>query len=349
MSIYSKNGAELNACYSVSGEALDKAYNVHGVEIFSAVPPAPERYSINNVVSYFRDRTLAVSEELNGLSSDWQSFVFITDPHGNGNKKHSQAIALYLLDNTPAKFIVLNGDYFGYAFTESEYTSYMNKFLTSGLMDNIYALVGNHEGGVGGSSTWNTFAPSTMRQRIYNDFLQDKENLMGSVENIYFYFDDSEKKIRYMFINTTDEDFLSVGATQLSWIGQNVILPDSTWSLLVIGHVPISAMGLGFWQPNSVRAVKTSMLQSNGSIIGYLCGHEHCDYLYNNGSFEEVTIICDKFENIDYYPGVSVTDRVAGTVTEQAVSVVSINTNTKQVVIRRIGAGRNQTMSYSYS
>jgi hypothetical protein len=50
-----------------------------------------------------------------------------------------------------------------------------------------------------------------------------------------------------------------------------------------------------------------------------------------------------------YYPGISVTDRVTGTISEQAVSVVSINTTTKDVVIRRIGAGRNQTLSYNYA
>ena len=60
----------------------------------------------------------------------------------------------------------------------------------------------------------------------------------------------------------------------------------------------------------------------------------------------------DKFENINYYDGISVTDRQVGTVSEQAVSIISINTNTKNVVIRRIGAGLEsivESLHYTYS
>ena len=79
------------------------------------------------------------------------------------------------------------------------------------------------------------------------------------------------------------------------------------------------------------------------------------------GNFQQTTLQCDKLETINYYPGISFINRQAGNITEQAVSIISINQKTKQVIIRRIGAARvNNTrideeednsiiMSYSYA
>lgn len=344
MSIYRADGSELLTCYDKNGTVLAKAFDADGAVIYTATPP---KYSIENVVNYYKTPVLSAANDINNLSSDWHTFIHITDMHGNGNKNHSQAIALYLLDNTSASFIVLGGDYFGYGFTESEYASYMNPLLNSGLTGDVYAILGNHDVGVGGSSTWKTYAPETIKQRIYNDFLKDKSNLIGSPQDTYYYFDDADAKVRYLFANTSDTAAIAVGETQLSWIDQSVILPDSSWSLLVIGHVPISSTDLGFWT-GTVAQLKTHLSACNGNVIGYLCGHEHIDYIYDNGSFTEATMICDKFENVNYYPDYSVTDRVSGTESEQAVSVISFNTSTREVVIRRIGAGRNKVLSYTY-
>ena len=64
-----------------------------------------------------------------------------------------------------------------------------------------------------------------------------------------------------------------------------------------------------------------------------------------------MTMLCDKFENVNYYDGISVTNRVADTITEQAVSVLSFNFKQRRVVLRRIGAGWSsvlETMQFSY-
>ena len=343
MSIYNVSGNELSACYALDGTPLQKAYNINGVEIFSA----ESGYSENNMVSYFRAPTKAVCEEVNALSSDWETIIHITDTHGNANRQHSQAIGMYVLDHTPAKFIVLGGDYiagFDISANETEYRTYMTPFLNSGMMSKIFAIMGNHEVGQAGIENGHYDAISEI---LYNDFVAGKTGLHGDLENNNYYLDDAEKKIRYVFLNTSDHAAIGVTSDQLSWLDQTVVLPDSTWALWCIGHVRISNMG-GEVFSGGRTAVKDRLLNCNGSVIGYLCGHEHCDYLYHNGTFEEITMQGDLFSNTDYYPGISVTDRVSGTVTEQAVSVISFNTKTRQVVIRRIGAGRQSSYSYSY-
>ena len=95
-------------------------------------------------------------------------------------------------------------------------------------------------------------------------------------------------------------------------------------------------------------AIISAIKECNGKVIGYICGHQHVDITGKWSGIQQTTLLCDKFENTNYYDGISVTNRESGKVTEQAVSVVSINSKTKQVVIRRIGAGRNSTISYYY-
>lgn len=337
MSVYSVTGSQLTSVHGVNGTTLSTAYDINGNAVFGG-----QSYPIENVQSYFRSETLSVADAVNGLSDDWQTFVFITDPHGRGNKQHSQAIALYLLHNTNCKMLVLGGDYSVSNWDKSQYDTYMSPFLNSGLVKNIYVLFGNHETYGGGTAE--------AKVSIYNDFLKDKTNINGQPSENYYYFDNTTQKTRYMFINTSDGGETTVSSAQLSWISNNVVLPASDWSLVVFGHVNLAQMaGVTYMNESNGSAVISAINNCNGTIIGYICGHQHIDYCEKIGDFQHTTIICDKFENSNYYAGISVTDREAGTTSEQAVSVISINTTTKDVVIRRIGAGRSRTLSYNYS
>lgn len=338
MSIYNKNGTVILAAYNKTGNLLAQAFDKNGDSVF---PDTPGKYGIDNVVEYFRTDTLSVASEIDSLSDDWTNFVFVTDTHGSANKQHSQAIALYLLDNTNAEMIVLNGDYSASDWSKTQYDAYMKPFLDSGLSGKIYATMGNHETYGGGTAE--------AKQSIYNDFLADKTNIIGSPQDIYYYFDDSQNKIRYMFINTSEGGETSMTATHRTWIANNVVLPASDWSLLVIGHVNLLKMAnVTYMNESNGAAIVTAIENCNGTIIGYLCGHQHIDYSEKLGNFQHTTITCDRFENSNYYDGISITNRVAGTNTEQSVSVVSINPKTRNVVIRRVGAGRNMPISYLY-
>ena len=338
MSVYDINGAELATVYDIDGTVLAQAYDIDGNALIDS------RYAIENVIDYYRQSTLSVASEVSALSDDWQSFVFITDPHGSRNKQHSQAIGMYLLDNTPATMLVLNGDYSVVNWSQTEYANYMRPFLESNLTDSIYAVCGNHE------RLGDTFAEA--KACIYSDFLADKTNIHGQLDEIYYYLDDVPRKTRYMFLNTSDgSGVYNMSSTQISWISQNVILPATDWSLVVIGHVNLAKMGGVTYENEANGADIVSAIENcNGSIVGYFCGHQHIDLTEKIGNIQHTTLTCDKFENSNYYGGLSYTQRVADTVTEQTVSVISINTQTKNVVVRRVGAGwPNAIASLHYS
>lgn len=342
MPIYTVNGNMLLSCYGLSSEQIPTAYNLDGEIVYQkSVPPTPS-YPIENVVSYFRDSTQAVEAEINALSDDWQSVIHITDPHGSGNQNHSQAIALYLLANTTAKMIVLGGDYSIQNWSETQYDTYVSPFLQSDYMENIYACFGNHE-------TYGTGATASAKSAIYSDFLVSK-TLQGNPQDIYYYFDDVPRKTRFVFINTSDSNQTTMSSTQLAWLETAVQLPGTDWSVVVFGHVNIENLGgVTTMNESNGAAIAAAIATSSGTVVGYFCGHQHIDGISTISGFHQAMLYCDKLENIDYYSGYSVTDRAAGTTLEQAVSVISFNTTTKQVAIRRIGVeSPNQTLAFSY-
>lgn len=338
MAIYDVNGNIIGSAYGVDSSLLQTVYDVEGNVISEDESP----YPITNVVSYFRQETTSVANAVNALSDDWESFAFITDPHGSGNEQHSQAIALYLLANTKVSKIVLNGDYSVGNWSKTQYDTYVSPFLESDYLDDIYVVIGNHE-------TYGSGATAESKASIYADFLQSKSNIELNQTGMYYSLDDAVRKIRYLFLNTSDSSETTMTQDQVTWITTKATLPSSEWSLVVIGHVNISNMGFTTMNETNGSAIISAINSCNGNIVGYFCGHQHIDEVYDTGSFYQTMLYCDKLETTNWYQGYSITNRSAGNTTEQAVSVISINTKTKDVVIRRIGVGRNSTLTYSYA
>lgn len=332
MSVFDIDGNALQSVYDADGNELSEAFDIDGNLIFSA------KYSIDNVESYYQPRTLEVTNQLNNLDQNWQSFIFVTDPHYPTNKMHSQAVALYLLSNSSASMLVLGGDYCEGNWFKSRYETWADAFRNSSDKHQIYALIGNHE----------RFASDTAvresLQSVYTDFISDKlGELSGNFEKAYYYKDVTPYKTRYIFLNTSDEASQTMSADQIAWVEQAVQLPDSTWSAIVIAHITVSDWGGGTLtnRQDLIDAIETC----NGEIVGYICGHRHIDGIVKaSDRIYELTLLCDRFaSNSTTYP------REEGTITENVVSVVSFNTVTKQVVVRRIGAGSDQALNYSYA
>lgn len=341
MAVYNLDGTEITSAYAIDGTSLSGCYDINGNPVGGTEPS--EEYSIDNVVAYHQAETLSVAEDIKALGDEWQSFVFVTDIHALSNEQHSQAIALYLLLNTPCQMLVLNGDFCNMPFYTSEYNTYMDVLKPYKSM--IYPTFGNHEAYTGGDGY------AVAYERIYLDWLYGKSEVQSANRGrIYYYVDYADKKTRYVFINTSDAGNQSLSATQLAWLADAVTVPDSTWSVVVIGHVNLDTLG-GMTSLNcgNEAEVRETIATCNGSLVGYFCGHQHIDDTRNVGEFWHTTLLCDMLDNRNTYSGYSLTDRVAGTTSDQAVTVVSINTTTKEVVMRRVGAGRQRTLSYTYA
>lgn len=343
MSVYKLNGQEIDTAYSLVGDSVESVYKISGKEIpFTGYP-------ISNVVDYYRKSVLDTKAELNAQSDDWVNLIFITDTHTPNNEQHSQAIALYLLANSKIDKLIFGGDYVNNLWVRSEYATYFAPILAYEDQSKIYALMGNHETYGSDYEAPYTSVSEESKAYIYRDFLASK-NLNGNPQEVYYYVDDTNRKIRFLFLNTSDQSNVQVTSAQRAWIAQSVILPDSDWSLIVFGHVTLYAMaGVTTMNVTNAESIISSIAATNGKLIGYFCGHQHCDIMETHGGFHHSTFLCDRFENNPYYsPDVEYPTRTKGTATEQAVSIISVNTTSRQVVVRRIGAEIKTTMSYSY-
>ena len=340
MPMYKTKGVKAYQMWNNQSVEQDYAYDIDGNLLLDNT-----EYRIENVVEYYRQPLLAMCNTISALSADWQNFVFLTDTHGSANKQHSQAMAIYMLEHVPnIDFIHLNGDYSNDSFDMTQYQTFMSPFLSRKTANWTYAAHGNHE-------TYGSQASLAMPQ-IAEDFLLPKDNVHGNLARMYYYFDNVAKKTRYLIINTSDSSAYSVSATQRTWIEKNVILPDTDWHLVVMGHVNLwDCGGITTQNENGAANIINAILNTNGNLVGYICGHQHIDFVGNTGQIWQTTLMCDRFENTNYYQGYSYTERVADTVNEQALSVVSINTKTRNVVVRRIGAGWQtilESLHYTY-
>ena len=326
MPVYKTDGMRTYEVWNYNGQDNSKAYDGSANILLDNT-----EYGIENVVSYYRTELQAMAATISALSSDWQNVVFLTDTHGSANKQHSQAMAIWLAENAPIDFIHLNGDFSNDPWSTSEYLTFVQPFVMRKIAKRTYAAYGNHE-------TYGSQAAES-KPNICRDFVYP-HSVIGNFDNLYYYFDNAEKKTRWMVINTSDTSAYTIGQTQLEWIRQNVQLPDTDWHLVVFGHVNLNDLG-GITTQNEANAaaVISAIASCNGSIVGYVCGHQHIDDTRNIGDFQQTTLMCDRFENTDYYNGLSYTERVAGTDNEQAITIMSLNTQTREVVFRRIGAG----------
>lgn len=297
-----------------------------------------DNIEIADIAQYYQDSTLKVAEEINNLSSDYVSFVIVTDTHGVKNGNNSQNIIRYLLKNTKANKLFHLGDSVAVNWEKSDYHSYFDSF--NNCKEQVFYALGNHE----------TYGSSIDDIKIiYEDLLADKDYLYGSPNRFYYYFDDIDEQIRYLVINTSDGSHADTTDEQIKWITESVNLPSSDWKLIVFGHIdidPNDAITKDWNSPKS-EEITNALSTTNGTLVGYFCGHEHFDSIQRvNDKFYEIVLLNDSCSKDTTFLEITNPDRVLGTESEQAVSVVSINTKTGDVDIRRIGAGENLTYNY---
>lgn len=292
-----------------------------------------DNIEIDDIAPYYQESTLNVAAEVNALSDDYVSFIVVTDTHGTKNKNNSQNIARYLLKNTKADRLFHLGDSVASTWNESDYRLYFDSF--NNCKQQVFYTLGNHETY---ESTNNDI------EMIYNDLLLCKEYLHGSPEKFYYYFDDVESNIRYLIINTSD-----TSNEQIEWINKSVKLPSDDWKLIVFGHMDIIENDPIMWKwvaPMS-KDIADALSSTNGTIVGYFCGHEHCDLINKvEDKFYEIILLNDSCEADDTFDEIINPERIEGTNSENAISVVSINTVDGSVEIKRIGAGENLTYNY---
>lgn len=346
MAIYNKSGTVISQIYGVNGSSLNQAYSVDGNEIYiNEFDPI----LLSDVASYYQTPVSDAVTALNALSDDCVAFIIVTDTHSSSNSQNSQNIVRYLLKNSKADKCFLLGDYSGNLWDETEYTTYATP-LSSNCHSKVYATLGNHE--------WFGNGSYSNLNQIYEDFLADKYNVHGNKAHYYFYFDDAAHKLRYVVLNTAESSAVGFSTAQETWLKTDAMqLPDSTWQVAVFGHHSLTGDDevFGEYSTPKTSTILSAFNLCNGTIIGYFHGHEHNDWVYTagNGAVQCISLACDTRGNSGYYADKGCpypANRNTGTVNEQAVTIVMINTATGSVTFLRIGAiyMQEEDMAFDY-
>lgn len=339
--IYDENGAALTSAFGAEGQSLQVAYDVFGNNVWDAGggddPAVPAYYQARlNEVS-------AISK--NAVSGGKIVFGIVTDSHGTRNSNNSQAIVHHLLRNGVPWFIHL-GDFPATKWTDEEVNSWLNPMAD--VMKNFYIAIGNHEyyGDINNSSHTDL--------SLLTNTLTSK-NVIGDKAACYYYFDDTEHKIRFIVINSAgggNYGNKALSSTQLTWLRNAISELPQDWFYTVLGHSNLDqTYGPDSYQQytcKSGNAIIGYCQTSSAKCVGTFSGHLHMDRsaeVADTGIWH-TALLNDSCRQGSGYGLYTPPSREAGTYSEQSVNVIVADLSSGLVTINRIGAGPD--ISYNF-
>lgn len=328
-----------------------------------------ERYQFNNVWSIWKKQ---ISEEdVTGIPNYWKdeikdtvdkvfsaysnkentnycdTFLFITDTHWGQNAKHSPAIINRLCKDLGINFLMHGGDFITYEDSKLKAYNQLNDFFKKlDISIDVMPTIGNHD-------LNDVVYPSAAltRNQLYGVLFKRCEKFTNTNKEYRFYYDNESQKIRYITLRGIEGEEWS--AAQKTFITNAVSSLSSEWTVVILCH--------SYWQPNTsgnTPTVYTGSTANANFLLGlkatiqakiacWLVGHVHRDIstVATDGTNNLLVIGFneDAYEQSAYWGGATMT---LGTDTEQAISVIVIDTASKNILIYRCGAGSDRSFNY---
>ena len=301
------------------------------------------------------------SNEEYSTIADVCSFVFITDMHYPYNAKQSAKLIKNIVDNTNIRYILNGGDSIHNSSTEiytpedcvSVLYDVRKDFKKYCLDESLFSTLGNHDLNTQGTATGLT--AMQMYDAVYRKTVDYTEHGGWS----WYYQDDKYHKVRFVSVN-----IYGMNQSQLSWIGDTALNVPDGWAVVLFAHaLPFEKTDIGnelnrnalnlkavleaYQAKTTVNISDSSTSWSinytkdfssyNGEIACYLAGHVHSDNVITDGGITYVTTLNDSLDK---------RASSAGTTSEQAFDVFTLNKGTKTLKATRIGSGSDRTITY---
>ena len=295
-----------------------------------------------------KEKTIMSKEEFSGIDGD--EFVWITDYHYESNANNSPALIDHILRNTGASKIIFGGDAYNSAntndnaFSNSETIenakrklNVFNSFWSDLCKDNFYYVVGNHEYNNPGSNEPNK---QLSNNAVYSLCMRKNEDKIVT-DDLNYYFDNKNKKIRYICVPCEYNTSVTSEATKAIEMINNV--PDG-WSVVVISHIGTNETKETLnTLKNSIKPIADALKNNSTRInaIGIFCGHTHADALFKYNDINIIATTSDAYKK--EFGDLS---RNKNDISEQAFDVVNIDTKNRHVYLTRIGAGNDRDFTY---
>ncbi len=268
----------------------------------------PDYYFNNGCLDNKLNRIIQLSKDLDSDACT-DAFIFINDEHWEYNTKVSPALIKYLDHNSNFSKILSSGDHL------QNINNYQKAEINSGCYDFMkafesatdkpwYSSIGNHE-----------YLTSAYKNGLYDNVIVEEwankvyfSNLKGAVvgdpQKMYYYVDNIDKKLRYIFLNTyaaTKEQAIDdntsrtvavahIGDKQLDWFKNIALDVESGWGIIIVAHSIVIAHypnqttndHVIYIPQDSEKGYKDVVniilnYHGNGEIIALLEGHMHRD------------------------------------------------------------------------
>lgn len=302
---------------------------------------------------------------------DIVNFALFSDMHYGDNTakiQHLGHLCAAVMDKCDIPLVINCGDTMTSSPLSSESAVLTNldngtALLSPVPMESYAQIYGNHDdvwGQSNGISYVNKVAPEKMWNRMFRKQTKDRYRVFGG-NGTYFYIDNVPQKVRFIGLNSHYYDREAVtsgttkimttgfGAEQLAWLKNTALNVEDGWSVVIATHVPPTAEAINgrtdyLSQIADGASFRTIVAETRAKLIGIFCGHCHTSAIVT-GDLPCPVVTVTTAGGVPYDDAEG--ERTAGTTTELAFDVVSVNKAEEKIYLTRLGIGNDRVCSYS--
>lgn len=315
------------------------------------------------IPSYYNQEVSTVVELLNTQGSHNDNFVFVTDEHFTKtqryiNSNHTLPLLRNILGKTFPQTIINCGDMLMSNDTKEDALNYLRQyfFTTEHYFGKDYRYVfGNHDNNPQPDGNPNDTISAFENYMLTIKSLEN--DVIGDLHNFYYYWDNSQSKIRYFVLNSGTNNVIT--NQQISWFADKLSNLENGWNVAVFVHAALVRNGAVYNETESAAKILDIMdaanckrsisfdvknyIFSNKDIrcLFLMCGHNHVDKNMVHGTSKIPVISCAT-------TGLPISN--TGTYKETTMSFVDIDLSCNELHLIRFGVqssvfGRETTIS----
>lgn len=320
--------------------------------------------------TYMPNKLATIRTHIADAGAKGVSFAFISDIHYDSAKQNNMRNSTLLMreisQKTSVKTMICGGDLITIANGSKDAgisleQEVITDFRTQSQMNTFWA-VGNHEYNNPGNDQ-SLLSQQLSLQEIYPTLTQGNDLFITlSDSSGAYYFDDPKNKVRFLFSSCTFDSLVDEAA--ITWLIETLPDTPTDFDIVLISHLgiyynPTSGAYTGpvdAFKPllQALQAYKGhstfsyggasyDFTQKSGTVLGAFLGHYHVD---GSGTWYGIPCVIITTDSLNKRSGTLPT-RTAGTITEQAFDVVTIDRTAKTIFCTRIGAGEDRTITYT--
>lgn len=314
--------------------------------------PVPDYYFDDN---YLTNKIGEINDNMASVGRHGETFVFITDLHWNqNNMKRSPALLKYIKSKTNIDNVICGGDILDNG------TRALMRRTTLECLDAFYdpaipfiVANGNHDTNENGQfGSPEAFGYDEEFALIYKRIA--RYVTMPIDDSMMMIYDRPDTKTRFIVLDTKYDGTLNTNDNDA--LAQYLNDMEEGWSAVVIAHWLFNTVdGIRRLNDNAGQAVAgfcdaynarsnfggRDFSNGRGYVRAIICGHTHYDA--EDKTSGGIPAFCTTGDNIARDNDTERFPREAGTITEQAFDIVTIDYNTGNIKTVRIGSGVNRS------